>query len=81
MDNILIIGKSNPKDYSTVKDKVIFIIGGVGVKAIEDKLIEILKSQDYLREDDLVFKYDGIELNIVTQNIPNIVKLLSELIA
>lgn len=74
---MLIISKSHPKDYSTIKEKVVFIIGGIGVKSIEDKLIDLLNSQEYLKEEDLVFKYDAIEVNIVTQNIPNIVKLLS----
>ena len=77
LNDILIISKTDSKDYSTEKSKVVFIIGGVGVRAIDDKLVELLKKQEYLKADDILFKYNGVELNISTQNIPNIVNMLS----
>ncbi len=78
MHKILLINRINPQDYSEEKRKVFFSIGGMNITSVENKIIEILKKTEFVKSTDLVLKYNGIELDITTQQIPHIIKMLSE---
>ena len=78
MNKILLINKLDPQDYTEEKKKVFFSIGGMNITSIENKIIDILKKSGIIESNDLVLKYNGIELNIVTQKIPQVIKLLSQ---
>jgi hypothetical protein len=78
MNKILLINKINPQDYTEEKKKVFFSIGGMNITSIENKIIDILNKSDIIESSDLVLKYNGIELNITTQKIPQVIKLLSQ---
>lgn len=77
MNKIMLINRLNPQDYTEEKKKIFFSLGGMNVTKIENKIIDILRKSGLVGLNDLVLKYNGIELNITTQQIPNIVKLLS----
>lgn len=76
MNKIMLISKLNPQDYTDEKKKIFFSLGGMNIPTIENKIIDILTKSDLVGLNDIVLKYNGIELNITTQQIPNIVKLL-----
>lgn len=76
MNKIMLINKLNPQDYTEEKKKIFFSLGGMNIPTIENKIIDILTKSDLVGLNDIVLKYNGIELNITTQQIPNIVKLL-----
>lgn len=76
MNKIMLISKLNPQDYTDEKKKIFFSLGGMNIPTIESKIIDILKKSKLVELNDIVLKYNGIELNISTQQIPNIVKLL-----
>ena len=78
MNKILLINRLNPQDFTEKKKKVCFIIGGMNVPIVETRLMDVLKKTDILQLNDIIYKYNGIELNITTQQIPIIVKLLSK---
>lgn len=78
MNKIMLISRLNTQDYTEEKKKVFFSIGGMDISAIENKIIDILKKSGIIESDDLILKYNGIELNISTQNIPQVIKLLSQ---
>ncbi len=77
MNKILLISRINTEDYAEEKKKVFFTIGGMNMSSIENKIIDILKKSELIESDDLLIKYNGIELNISTQKIPQVIKLLS----
>lgn len=77
MNKILLINRINSKDYSNDKKRVNFIIGGMNLPSIESKLIDLLNKSEHLNKNDITYKYNGVELNITTQQIPIIVKLLT----
>ena len=60
------------------KKKIFFSIGGMNITAVENKIIDTLSESKLIKQDDLLLKYNGIELNIDTQTIPKIIKLLSK---
>lgn len=78
MNKILLISRINPQDQTGEKKKIFFSIGGMNITAVENKIIDTLSNSEFINQDDLVLKYNGIELNINTQTIPKIIKLLSE---
>lgn len=78
MNKIMLINRLNPQDHSEEKRKTFFTIGGMNLSSIDNKIIDILNSIDVTKSSDLVFKYNGIELNITTQQIPKILKALCE---
>ncbi len=78
MNKILLISRLNPQDYTEEKKKIFFSIGGMNITSIENKIIDILINNEIVESNDLVLKYNGIELNIITQKIPQVIKLLSQ---
>lgn len=76
MNKIMLINRLNPQDYTDEKKKIFFSLGGMNITKIENKIIDVLTGSDILSLNDLILKYNGIELNITTQQIPNVVKLL-----
>ncbi|NMB06879.1 MAG: hypothetical protein GX981_00655 [Tissierellia bacterium] len=77
MNKILLINRINPRDYSNTKEKIFFMIGGMDVPSIENKLIDTINESNMIEPDDMVLKYNGIELNITVQQIPTMVELLT----
>ena len=76
MNKIMLINRLNPQDYTEEKKKIFFSIGGMNVPSIENKLIDVLNKSGVVQQSDIVLKYNGVELNLTTQQIPNVVKLL-----
>lgn len=73
MNKIMLMNRLNPQDYTDEKKKIFFVIGGMNVTSIENKLIDVLTNLDIIEPNDLVLKYNGIELNITTQQIPIVI--------
>lgn len=78
MNKILLINRLNPQDFTNRKKQICFIIGGMNIPKVESRLIEVLKNTNILQVNDILYKYNGVELNITTQQIPIIVKQLSK---
>lgn len=76
MNKILLINRLNPQDYTEEKKKIFFSLGGMNLAPVENKLIDILNKSGIVEPNDIVLKYNGVELNITTQQIPSIVRLL-----
>lgn len=78
MNKILLISRINPQDTTEEKKKIFFSIGEMDLASVENNIIDTLRKSDFIDFNDLVLKYNGIELNIKTQNIPEVIKLLSQ---
>ncbi|NLV89272.1 MAG: hypothetical protein GX021_07930 [Tissierellia bacterium] len=78
MNDILLISKLSPQDYSNEKRKVFFVLGGMNIAKVENKVVDLLLQEGKMDYKDIVLKYNGVELNVKTQDIPNVVKLLSK---
>lgn len=76
MNKIMLINRLNPQDYTEEKKKIFFSLGGMNIPSVENKIVDIMHKSGLVGLNDLILKYNGIELNITTQKIPSIVKLL-----
>ncbi len=78
MNNILLINRLDPKDNTNIKKKMFFLLGEMNFSSTETKLKEMLDRIDILKKEDIIYKYNGVVLDITTQQIPYIVKALIE---
>ena len=76
MNKILLIDRLDPQDYSCTRNKVFFMIGGMNIPDVENRLIDVINDSNIIKLEDMILKYNGIELNISVQQIPIIAKLL-----
>lgn len=78
MNKIMLINRINPQDYSEEKKKIFFSIGGMDIITVENKILDALDKAEFTKKDNLVLKYNGIQLKVNIQEIPEVVKLLTE---
>lgn len=77
MNKILLINRLDSSNNSNIKKKIFFIIGDMNLSSVENKLIDVINHSELVDSDDMLLKYNGIELSIYIQQIPDIVKLLT----
>lgn len=78
MNKILLINRLNPNDYSNIKKRIFFLLGGMNLPFIENKLIDTLNGSGLIEDNnDVIYKYNGVELSITIQKIPSLIKLLA----
>lgn len=79
MNNILLINRINPNDdNNNSKKKIFFLLGGMNFSSAEIRLKELLDKIDILDKKDIIYKYNGVLLDITTKEIPSIIKELIE---
>lgn len=78
MNDILLINRIDPQDPSKEKRKIFFLLGYKNIPYIDEKLTNLFKRTNIVPIKDIIYKYNGIELNITIQQIPKIIKLLTE---
>lgn len=78
MNKTLLINKVNPQDFTKQKKKIFFLIGDTNVPEVENHLMNALSNSGLIEDQDIVHKYNGVELFIDAQTIPVIIKLLSK---
>lgn len=78
MNKTMLINRINHKDYSGEKKKVFFLIGDINTPSVKQKLMDILDNSRIIDKSEVVYKYNGVELGILIQSIPIIIKLLSD---
>lgn len=76
MNKIMLISRLSPEDYTEERRKIFFLLGNKNDVIIENKIIDTIHNLGKVDLNDIVLKYNGIELNITTQQIPAIIKLL-----
>lgn len=76
MNNILLINRQDPTDESKIKKKIFFLLGEMNFSTTETKLKELLDKIDILEKGDIIYKYNGVVLNITTRQIPKVIKTL-----
>lgn len=76
MNKILLINRLDLQKDTDTKDKVFFMIGDMNKPSAENRLIDVLNRTGIISCEDIVLKYNGVELDIKVKHIPEIVKKL-----
>jgi hypothetical protein len=78
MNQVLLINRINTNDNSIIKRRISFILGGINLSSMEDKLIDTINNSGLIDDsNDVLYKYNGVEISMSTQTIPKIVRLLA----
>ncbi|GEM_PF-499525 len=78
MNDVLLINKINHNDYTKEKKRVFFLIGQINTPRVKEELMDLLSSTKLVDMSELVLKYNGVEVEILVQSIPIMIKLLSD---
>lgn len=76
MKGTLLISQLDSLENSNKKRRVFFNIGDIKSAEVSNRLINLLHDCDIVDINDIVLKYNGIELNITIQQIPSVLKML-----
>lgn len=76
LNKTLLINRIDPENQSNKKKKIFFLIGKLNKSHVKEKLVDIIESIDISKKKDIIYKYNGIELNIKEKQIPGIIKTL-----
>lgn len=77
MNDILLINRMDTQDHTEEKRQVFFQLGNIRGSYMQAKLMKIFKNYYGLSISDIIYKYNGVELNITVQQIPEIIKILT----
>lgn len=78
MNKTLLINRVNPQDFTKIKKRIFFLIGDMNNPATENKLAKVINESEYFDVQNTVYKYNGVELSIGVQDIPQVIKLLAK---
>ncbi len=77
MNNVLLINRIKPNSEDTTKINVTFVVEGMHDDEICDKIIQTIDQCGFILLEDLIIKYNGINLNLAISNIPKVMRLLA----
>ena len=78
MNKTLLINRINPQDFTKQKKHIFFLIGDIDNPSTEIRLVDVLSKYSLIEKTDILYKYNGVDLFITVQLIPEIIKLLSQ---
>jgi len=76
MNSTLLINKLDPNECCDKKHRIFFMIGEMDNPETKNRLIDLLHNNNIVEDDELILKYNGIELLICVQQIPSTIKFL-----
>lgn len=78
MNKILLINRINIKDFQEEKRRIFFLVGDGEKGSTESYLMDVLNNLKFLNKENIVYKYNGVEIYMQEENIPVIVKVLMD---
>lgn len=74
--DVVLINRINPDNNIDEERRISFIIGNMNDGDTIDRLVSTISNFDGITGDDVLYKYDGVEINIKKSKIPKMVKSL-----
>ena len=76
MNKVLLINRINTKNFQEEKKRIFFLIADIEKDNNENYLMDTLNKVDFLIKENIVYKYNGVEISMQEQNIPRVIKTL-----
>lgn len=76
MNGILLINRIDVKKFNKEKKRIFFLVGNGGKENIENHLMDTINKIEFLNKEDIVYKYNGVEIFMKEKRIPIIIKFL-----
>lgn len=78
MNKVLLINRINVNNFEKEKRRIFFLVGDGEKGSSESYLMDILDDLEFVNKEDVVYKYNGVEILMLEENIPLIVKVLMD---
>lgn len=78
MNKVLLINRINTKEFKEDKRRIFFLIGDIGKDNTENYLMDTLNKVEFLIKENIVYKYNGVEICMQEKNVPKVIKILVE---
>lgn len=78
MNKILLINRIDTNNLEIEDRKIFFLIGDMQKTQLEMKLMDTLDKVDFLSQEEIIYKYNGVEVVMKQQDIPKLLKILVE---
>lgn len=76
MNKTLLITRIDPQVEADKKRQIFFNIGNLNQIHIENKMLDILTTSSMIDRENIVVRYNGIQLYLYIRDIPKVIKLL-----
>ncbi len=76
MNTTVLINKLDLKDEADHKRKMFFMIGNL--PAVEGRVMDLMKRCPFVDETSVVYKYNGVDVSLGTDEIPTLVRTFTE---
>ena len=78
MNDVLLINRIDVQKEYDKKKKIFFIVDYKSEDYSEYNIVKLLSSLDGIKSEDIVFRYNGFQIQTEIRNIPAILKALIE---
>lgn len=78
MNKILLINRINTTDFKTEEKRIFFLVDDTQIRYAQEHLIDTLHKVDFLSKENIIYKYNGVEILMKEKDIPKIIKALME---
>ena len=76
MNKVLLINRINTKVFKEDKRRIFFLIGDMEKDNNEIYLMDTLNKVEFLIKENIVYKYNGVEICMQEKNVPEVIKTL-----
>ena len=74
MEDWILIKKINPNEKLNKTYLVSFVISKMNEEEQIKKVFDICDSKDYIRSESIILRHDGVELEIETKKVPDLLR-------
>ena len=78
MNKILLINRIDTKNFKTEEKRIFFLVDYEQIKDSQQHLIDTLSRVEPLSKENIIYKYNGVEICMNEKDIPKIIKVLME---
>lgn len=76
MNKILLINRIDTKNFRKEEKRIFFLVDESQTKYVEEHLIDIVNKIQFVSKENIIYKYNGVEILMKEENIPKVIKVL-----
>lgn len=78
MNKVLLINRIDTKKFRDEEKRMFFLVDESKSQCVQEHLIDILDGTELIPKENIIYKYNGVEILMKEEDIPKIIKILME---
>ncbi len=78
MNKILLINRIDTKNFRKEEKRIFFLVDESQREYVEENLIDIVNKIGFVSKENIIYKYNGVEILMKEENIPKVIKVLMD---